>query len=66
MGDVGKSNCTYPIDFNPWTLRTRFRILIQLATKGRNLLVPLQVPLDFTFLAQRNAVQGEFHGGRFW
>ena len=38
---VGKINCTYPIDFNPWTLNTRFRILISLITKRPNLLVSL-------------------------
>lgn len=26
-GGIGKINCTYPIDFNPWTLSTRLRIL---------------------------------------
>jgi len=32
-GRVDKINCTYPIDFNPWTLNTRLRILIPLPIK---------------------------------
>ena len=33
--DVGGAeiNCTYPIDFNPWTLRKIFRALTHLPTK---------------------------------
>ena len=62
VGGVDKINCTYPIDFNPWMLKTRFRISIPLLIDGRGLLVPFQVPLNFAFLTQRNTIQSEFHG----
>lgn len=65
--DIGKINCTtYPIDFNPWTLYTRFRTQMTLpAKKDRDLLIPLNVLLDFIFLAQWNTIHGKFHGSRF-
>ena len=36
-GVVGcdRINCTYPIDFNPWTLKTTFKILKYLAIKTK-------------------------------
>jgi len=61
--DVDKISCTYPIDFNPWTLKTKFSVPTLLFTKDQSLLVPLQVPLDIVFLAHWNTTQGEFHSG---
>ena len=64
VGRVDKINCTYPIDFNPWILKKRFKILMPLVARDRHLLVPLQALLDFIFPAQWNTIQSELHGGR--
>lgn len=62
---VDKINCTYPIDFNPRTLYTRFRTQMPFSAKeDKNSLIPLKIPLDFIFLTQWNAVQSKFYDSR--